>query len=57
MLLRYVLTGLALAALVLTTGCTTCGKHGGCCGSVSSAPPCCGPGGVGGPPPGAVIGP
>jgi hypothetical protein len=58
MLLRHLLTGLALAALVLTAGCaTTCGnKHGGCCGgSVSSAPPCCG--GAGGPPPGAIVGP
>ena len=60
MLLRHVLTGLALAALVLSTGCA-CGKHErGCCGggpvgTVSSAPPCCG--GPGGAPPGVVVGP
>jgi hypothetical protein len=59
MLLRHVLLGLALAALLLTAGCTACGgKHccGGPVGTVSSAPPCCGPGGPGpgGPPPGFV---
>ena len=56
MFLRHLLTGLALAALLLAAGCGTM-KH--CCGptgTVSSAPPCCGAG-PGGPPPGGFVQP